>query len=61
LCASHLPGATSKQITGHDWSFFGIKGFKKGTMQFKLKDRDVWALFNQHIASIKGFPLPGKL
>lgn len=41
-----------------DWGFFEVKLFKKGTGHFKFKDRDVWALFNQHIARIKGFPLP---
>lgn len=41
-----------------DWGFFEVKLFKKGTGHFKFKDRDVWAAFNQHIARIKGFPLP---
>lgn len=41
-----------------DFGFFQVKGFKKGTGHFKFKDRDVWALFNQNIARIKGFPLP---
>lgn len=41
-----------------DYEFFSVKGFKKGTGHFKFKDRDVWATFNQHIARIKGFPLP---
>lgn len=41
-----------------DFGFFTVKGFKKGTGHFKFKDRDVWALFNQQIARIKGFPLP---
>lgn len=41
-----------------DWEFFEVKLFKKGTGHFKFKNRDVWALFNQHIARIKGFPLP---
>lgn len=44
-----------------DWGFFEVKLFKKGTGHFKFKDRDVWALFNQHIARIKGFPLPESL
>lgn len=44
--------------TWYDWGFFQIKGFKKGTMHFKFKDRDVWAIFNQHIARLKGYPLP---
>lgn len=40
------------------WGFFEVKFFKKGTAHFKFKNRDVWALFNQNIARIKGFPLP---
>ena len=38
-----------------DWGFFECKGFKKGTMHFKFKDRNVWARFNQRIAKIKGY------
>lgn len=41
-----------------DFGFFEIKGYKKGTGHIRFKDRDVWATFNQHIARIKGFPLP---
>lgn len=41
-----------------DFQFFEVKLFKKGTGHFKFKDRDVWARFNQHIARIKGYPLP---
>lgn len=41
-----------------DFAFFSVKLYKKGTGHFKFKDRDVWATFNQHIARIKGFPLP---
>lgn len=41
-----------------EWSFFECKGFKKGTMHFKFKDQNVWAMFNQRVAKIKGFPLP---
>lgn len=41
-----------------DWGFFEVKLFKKGTGHFKFKDENVWALFNQQIAGIKGFPLP---
>lgn len=40
-----------------DWGFFEIKAYKKGTMHFKFKDQNVWALFNQRIAKIKGFVL----
>lgn len=41
-----------------DWGFFEVKVFKKGTGHFKFKDENVWAIFNQNIARIKGFPLP---
>lgn len=40
------------------WSFFEIRCYKKGTAHLKFKDRDVWARFNQHVARIKGYPLP---
>jgi hypothetical protein len=40
------------------WTFFECKAYKKGTMHFKFRDENVWALFNQHIARIKGYPLP---
>lgn len=42
----------------YDWGFFEVKAFKKGTAHCKFKDENVWALFNQHVARIKGFPLP---
>jgi len=41
-----------------DWGFFECKAFKKGTMHFKFKDEKIWGLFNQHVARIKGYPLP---
>ncbi|MFB5946117.1 DUF4942 domain-containing protein [Albibacterium profundi] len=44
-----------------EWTFFEVKLFKKGTGHFKFKDENVWALFNQQIARIKGFPLPENL
>lgn len=37
--------------------FFKYKGFKNGNMHFEFKKEDVWALFNQRIAKIKGYPL----
>lgn len=40
------------------YAFFDIRFYKKGTAHFKFKDRDVWAMLNQHIARIKGYPLP---
>ena len=42
----------------YEWGFFRFKGFKKGTMHFEFLDESVWAVFNQHIARIKGYPLP---
>ena len=41
-----------------EWAFFHVRCYKKGTAHFKFKDRDVWATLNQHIARIKGYPLP---
>jgi len=40
-----------------DWGFFEIKCFKKGTVHCRFKNQDVWAMFNQHVARIKGYPL----
>ena len=40
-----------------EWGFFRIKGFKKGTMHFEFKDEDVWAKFNQAVASSRGWHL----
>lgn len=37
--------------------FFKYKAFKNGNMHFEFKSEEVWALFNQKIAKIKGFPL----
>jgi hypothetical protein len=42
----------------HEWGFFRIKGFKKGTMHFEFLDEKVWGLFNQRVAKLKGYPLP---
>jgi len=41
-----------------DYCFFEVRCYKKGTAHFKFKDRDVWAMLNQHVARIKGYPLP---
>lgn len=43
--------------TWYDFGFFSFKGFKKGTMHFKFKDKEVWGRFNQKIAQLKGYPL----
>ena len=39
------------------WSYFRVKGFKKGTMHFEFLDREIWARFNQRVAKLKGYPL----
>lgn len=40
-----------------DWGYFEFKCFKKGTIHFKFKDRELWARFNQRVAKLKGYPL----
>lgn len=43
----------------YEWKpFFRIRGYKKGTMHFEFLSEDVWAKFNQKVASIKGWRLP---
>lgn len=46
--------------TWYEWSFFRIKGFKKGTMHFEFTDEDVWIRFNQLVAKQRGWVLPKK-
>ena len=41
--------------------FFEVRGYKKGTMHFKFIDDDVWATFNQKVASIRGWRLPNNI
>lgn len=41
----------------YDWGYFNIRCYKKGTIHFKFKDRELWARFNQRIAKLKGYPL----
>lgn len=41
----------------YETEFFMIKCFKKGTIHFEFKDKDVWGRFNQKVAELKGFPL----
>lgn len=43
-----------------DWGFFTVRHYKKGTYHFEFKDEKLWAQFNQHVARIKGYPLPEK-
>lgn len=42
----------------HYWTFFKIRGFKKGTMHFTFQNEETWYKFNQVVASIRGYELP---
>jgi hypothetical protein len=42
----------------HDWGFFLFRPYKKGTVHFEFKDREVWAALNARYARIKGQVLP---
>lgn len=42
----------------HNWGFFRIRGYKKGTMHFEFADESVWQTFNIEVAKIKGWRLP---
>lgn len=44
----------------YEWTFFRIKGFKKGTMHFEFLDEEVWYKFNQSVAKQRGWSLPQK-
>lgn len=41
-----------------NWGFFRVRVYKKGTAHLEFIDEDVWAMFNQRVAKLKGFPLP---
>lgn len=41
-----------------EWAFFRCKAFKKGTVHFEFLSEDVWAKFNQSVASVRGWNLP---
>lgn len=45
----------------YDWTFFYIKGFKKGTMHFEFQDEEVWYKFNQAVAKVRGWELPSNV
>lgn len=45
----------------YTWDFFEFKAYKKGTVHFKFVDENIWALFNQNIARILGYPLPEEI
>lgn len=40
------------------WSFFKVRGYKKGTMHFEFQNDETWMLFNRKVAEIKGWRLP---
>ena len=42
----------------HDWGFFLFRPYKKGSVHFEFKDREVWAALNARYARIKGQVLP---
>lgn len=42
------------------WAFFRCKAYKKGTVHFEFLDEDIWARFNQVVASVRGWNLPRK-
>lgn len=42
----------------NDWGYFKFRCYKKGTLHLEFKDDETWALFNQRVAKIKGYPLP---
>lgn len=42
----------------HEWGFFNVRGYKKGTMHFEFRDEKVWEDFNRRVAKIKGWALP---
>jgi hypothetical protein len=45
----------------HDWGFFLFRPYKKGTVHFEFKDREVWAALNRRYARIKGQVLPEQM
>lgn len=46
----------------YNWNdIFRVKGFKKGSMHFEFINQDVWYLFNQKVAELKGLVLPEKI
>ncbi|MEN6304358.1 MAG: hypothetical protein ABFD96_16615, partial [Armatimonadia bacterium] len=42
----------------YDWGFFRFRPYKKGTVHFQFKDREVWAALNARYARINGQVLP---
>lgn len=42
----------------HEWGFFRVRGYKKGTMHFEFIDDNVLEMFNRKVAEIKGWRLP---
>lgn len=44
----------------YETHFFRIKCFKKGTIHCEFREVNIWELFNQRVAKLKGYPLPEK-
>lgn len=44
----------------YEWSFFRIRGYKKGTMHFTFQREEDWLKFNRVVAEIRGYELPVK-
>jgi len=52
--------STINRNTYGEWyesHFFKYKSFKNGNMHFEFNTEDVWALFNQRVSKLKGYPL----
>lgn len=43
------------------WTYFRVKGFKKGTMHFEFQNDDHWAMLNQAVAKVRGWELPANV
>lgn len=59
----HLPSYQQRRVVfefgkWYEFAFFKIKAFKKGTMHFEFRDKNLWQNFNKRIAKIQGYPLP---
>lgn len=43
------------------WSYFKVKGYKKGTMHFEFQREEDWVLLNQAVAKVRGWELPANV
>lgn len=43
------------------WSYFKVKGYKKGTMHFEFQREEDWAIVNQAVAKVRGWELPANV